>query len=197
MFYIMPEDISKTDAAISEINAKLFATATMLLKNIAVSIANTTLKNKAELDFEDVAGGLKSVKDATAKQKKLKKEIDGLLPLRKGIDGIRAEIKKLSDTFSVILIVDELDRRLPEYAIKVLERLHHVCNALPVVQIAAYSGRVLANAVSQAHGGQGADETYIPAALSKTHYALQYGDSSYGTDARNRRTGGGKNAEIE
>ena len=67
------EDISKTDAAINEINAKLFATATMLLKNIAVSIANTTLKNKTGLDFEDVAGDLKSVKDATAKQKKLKK----------------------------------------------------------------------------------------------------------------------------
>ena len=101
------EDISKTDAAINEINAKLFATAAMLLKNIAVSIANTTLKNKAGLDFEDVAGDLKSVKDATAKQKKLKKDIDGLLPLRKGIDGIRAGIKTLSDTFSVILIVDE------------------------------------------------------------------------------------------
>ena len=41
------EDISKTDAAISEINAKLFATAAMLLKNIAVSIANTMLKKQS------------------------------------------------------------------------------------------------------------------------------------------------------
>ena len=162
------EDISKTDAAINEINAKLFATAAMLLKNIAVSIANTTLKNKAGLDFEDVAGDLKSVKDATVKQKKLKKEIDGLFPLRKGIDEIRAEIKKLSDTFSVILIVDELDRCLPEYAIKVLERLHHVCNALPVIQIAAYSGRALANAVSQVYGGQSPDE------VSQKAFAAHY-----------------------
>ena len=156
MFYITPEDISKTDAAISEINAKLFVTAAMLLKN------------KAGLDFEDVAGDLKSVKDATAKQKKLKKEIDCLLPLRKGIDGIRAGIKTLSDTFSVILIVDELDRCLPEYEIKVLERLHHVCNALPMVKIAAYSGRALANAVSQVYGGQSPDET------SKKAFAAHY-----------------------
>ena len=117
-----------------------------------------TLKNKTGLDFEDVAGDFKSVKDATAKQKKLKKEIDG----------IRAEIKTLSDTFSVILIVDELDRCLPEYAIKVLERLHHVCNALPVVQIAAYSGRALANAVSQVYGGQSPDDA------SKKAFAAHY-----------------------
>ena len=146
------EDISKTDAAISEINAKLFATAAMLLKNIAVSIANTTLKNKTGLDFEDVVSDLKSVKDATAKQKKLKKEIEGLLPLRKGIDGIRAEIKKLSDTFSVILIVDELDRCLPEYAIKVLERLHHVCNGMKIIQIIAIDKSKIAFSICKVFG---------------------------------------------
>lgn len=33
--------------------------------------------------------------------------------------------------------MDELDRCLPEYAIKVLERLHHVCNGMKIIQIIA------------------------------------------------------------
>ena len=174
---------SAVDEMIKEVSASLID----LVSGIAYGVAKIDIKESIKRKkgfFTRIKKGTEISAD----------EINTMLPLKNALSVVRENIKKLSDTFSVILIVDELDRCLPEYAIKVLERLHHVCNALPVVQIAAYSGRALANAISQVYGGQSPDDAYIPAALSKTHYALQYGDSSYGTDERNRRTGGGKNA---
>lgn len=37
---------------------------------------------------------------------------------------------KLSQDYTLIFIVDELDRCIPEYAIKVLERLHHIADGV-------------------------------------------------------------------
>lgn len=81
-----------------------------------------------------------------------------MLPLENALKQIKDVITKLSKELHIILIVDELDRCLPEYAIKVLERLHHVCNELTVIQIIAYSGKALANSVSQTYGGNISDE---------------------------------------
>ena len=36
------------------------------------------------------------------------------------------QLSKLSNEYTLVILVDELDRCLPEYAIKVLERLHHL-----------------------------------------------------------------------
>ena len=65
---------------------------------------------------------------------------------------VRDNLKKLSEKFHIILIVDELDRCLPEYAIKVLERLHHICNEIPVIQILAINKKSLADSISKVYG---------------------------------------------
>ena len=53
----------------------------------------------------------------------------------------------------MILVVDELDRCLPEYAIKVLERLHHVFSGIANVQIIlAIDKQQLENTVTQIYG---------------------------------------------
>ena len=33
---------------------------------------------------------------------------------------------ELAETHTLVIVVDELDRCLPDYAIKILERLHHL-----------------------------------------------------------------------
>ena len=65
---------------------------------------------------------------------------------------IKSIIQKLSEKFHIILIVDELDRCLPEYAIKILERLHHVCDGIPVIQVLAINKRHLADCISSVFG---------------------------------------------
>ena len=80
------------------------------------------------------------------------KEINTLVPLQHTLQEVRNNLKKLSEKFHIILIVDELDRCLPEYAIKVLERLHHICNEMPVIQILAINKKCLADSISKVYG---------------------------------------------
>ena len=51
----------------------------------------------------------------------------------------KKDLKKVFDYFkkdqTVVIIVDELDRCLPSYAIKVLERIHHIFNELENVVV--------------------------------------------------------------
>ena len=61
-------------------------------------------------------------------------------------------LNDISKKYKIILIVDELDRCLPEYAIKVLERLHHVCNEMLVFQIIAINKRDLSFGIAKVFG---------------------------------------------
>ena len=148
---------SAVDEMIKDVSASLLDLVSGIVYGVAKIDIKESIKRKKGF-FKRIRKGAEISAD----------DVNTMLPLKNALSVVRENIKKLSDTFSVILIVDELDRCLPEYAIKVLERLHHVCNALPVVQIAAYSGRALANAVSQVYGGQSPDET------SKKAFAAHY-----------------------
>ncbi|KHM49355.1 hypothetical protein NZ47_12940, partial [Anaerovibrio lipolyticus] len=53
-------------------------------------------------------------------------DFDKSSDLRKSIAIIRAILKKISEEKQLVLIVDEIDRCLPSYQIKVLERIHHI-----------------------------------------------------------------------
>ena len=56
----------------------------------------------------------------------------GLSPI---VERVRSAIAAVSETVTIIFVVDELDRCLPEYSIKVLERLHHVFNDIDNLQL--------------------------------------------------------------
>ena len=57
------------------------------------------------------------------------------LPFQKAMELLREQIVFLSQEHTVIFLVDELDRCLPEYAIRVLERLHHLFEDINNVQL--------------------------------------------------------------
>ena len=48
---------------------------------------------------------------------------------------LREEIEAIASERTVIFVVDELDRCIPEYQIKVLERLHHIFNNIDNMQV--------------------------------------------------------------
>lgn len=63
------------------------------------------------------------------------------------------ELKKIAKDQTVVIIVDELDRCLPTYAIKVLERIHHIFNGLEnVVVIIAMEKKQIENSLHQIYG---------------------------------------------
>ena len=87
------------------------------------------------------------------KSKALPRDFDTMLPLKDAIEGVREKLTLLKENFSgILIIVDEVDRCLPEYSIKVLERLHHVCYGIPVVQLIALNKDELAASISRAFG---------------------------------------------
>jgi hypothetical protein len=66
-----------------------------------------------------------------SRKKKLSKDVasqilDSNHYLNKLMKELKSGIEKQSKDVTIVVVVDELDRCLPEYAIKVLERLHHI-----------------------------------------------------------------------
>ncbi len=80
------------------------------------------------------------------------KDINKFSSLQNILQVVRENITKLSKKFHIVLVVDELDRCLPEYAIKVLERIHHICSEMPVIQIIAINKQNLADSIAKVFG---------------------------------------------
>ena len=78
---------------------------------------------------------------------------DNLFSFRKQLRKLQEEIKKLSEDQTILVIVDELDRCLPTYTIKVLERLHHLFTGIENTQvIIAVDKDQLAHSIRQIYG---------------------------------------------
>lgn len=54
---------------------------------------------------------------------------------------------EISGTYKPVLVIDVLDFCLLEYAIKVLEQVHHICNGISIVQIIAIDKSHLADSI--------------------------------------------------
>lgn len=53
-------------------------------------------------------------------------DYDEYFALKNSIEKLNEVLKDLAENYTIVFLVDELDRCMPEYAIKVLERLHHL-----------------------------------------------------------------------
>lgn len=133
------------EAAIDE----LLRQASADLLTLVSGIVKEVTKIDAEKIIKRKNGFFRRIKENT---KLSAKDINTLLPLQYTSQEVRNNFIKLSKELHIILIVDELDRCRPEYAIKVLERLHHVCNGIPIIQILAINKSVLADSISTVFG---------------------------------------------
>ena len=73
--------------------------------------------------------------------------------LKKNLSIIQELLKKIGEKKPVILMIDELDRCLPAYQIKVLERIHHVVNESNNVVVYALNPNQLSETIKQIYGG--------------------------------------------
>lgn len=79
--------------------------------------------------------------------------IDPWPGFRKALEKTREEIKEIAKEKTVVIVVDELDRCLPAYSIKVLERLHHIFEGLDnVIVIVAMDKSQMEKSIKEIFG---------------------------------------------
>lgn len=121
-------------------------------------IAGIYLENRIGvnlIEWIDDIGEIKEEKERTLY------EFNKMFNFSQTIEKVRKNLQEIAKERTIVLIVDELDRCVPRYAIKVLERLHHIFYGLDnVVVIMAIDRVQLEHSVEEMFGVR-RDETSI------------------------------------
>ena len=132
--------------------------------NFFADVISTILTNKFGIGFDSI---LKSGKDTIAKDQypNLSTTFDKNQNLKEALKSVREHLLQLKNVLSekdatyanIVIVVDELDRCLPEYAIKVMQRLHHICfdtvsDKYTFIQLAAINKSELLGSIAKTFG---------------------------------------------
>lgn len=104
-----------------------------LAKPVLNKIATDFVKNKIGVDLTEVITHVTNYKSFLGKIKQHRatsRSFDEFYSFKKAIGQAQEDFRKLAENHTLVVVVDELDRCLPNYAIKVLERLHHLFSGL-------------------------------------------------------------------
>lgn len=128
------------------------------VKDVLKAIVGELTKNKIGINLVEVANGILEEYD---EEKEQNKQFDSLYGFRKALEATRAGIQEIAEYKTVVIVVDELDRCLPTYSIKVLERLHHIFNGLDnVIVIVSMDKSQLEHSINSIYGKINVD-TYL------------------------------------
>ena len=124
--------------------------------------ANSLVKQKTGIDIKKWFAFWKTAKEENQHAVAEAHNFDTYFEFKKKLAELKRTIGSLSNDQTVIFVVDELDRCLPEYVIKVLERLHHIFDDIPNLQVVlSVDKRQLENTVSQIYGSGTNVDTYL------------------------------------
>lgn len=105
-----------------------------------------------------MADGIKGKQD---EMEDAENDFDEMFNFSQTIEQVRKKLQEIAAERTIVLFVDELDRCIPQYAIKVLERLHHIFYGLDnVVVIMAIDRKQLEHSVEEMFGAR-KDESSI------------------------------------
>ena len=118
-----------------------------------LSLGNAVVKEKTGMDFQKAYETVLKGKNDGAEAYEKIHEYDVYFGFNKVMDELIVLLQELAEKYTVVIIVDELDRCLPEYAIKILERLHHLTeNNNNTIMIIAVDKKQLMSSVKQIFG---------------------------------------------
>lgn len=106
------------------------------------------------LDIKAAVNHINSIRSITKENQIKIEDVNNKLPIEFLIEQVQKELSTLMafENRGIVLMVDELDRCLPDYAIKVLERLHHFCDNTRIVQILAINKKEMSGSIAKAFG---------------------------------------------
>lgn len=148
---------------------KVLRTASGVLKNIMTDLA----KNKIGVDIVGIA---EEANSETNNMQREAESYDQYLVFKEALENARKNLNTLAKQYSLVIVVDELDRCIPGYAIKVLERLHHLfSNAQNTTVILAVDKVQLEETVKKTFGRETDVDTYLKKFIS-FQIELDYGN---------------------
>lgn len=135
-------------------------------KNTLEEVAGEFIKNKIGVNLVEI---VKDINKNGRKRIARKETFDSQFSFKKTLEITRKQLQRLAKKKTIIVIVDELDRCLPEYSMKVLERLHHLFDEIgSIIVIIAIDSKQLENSVKQIYGKETDVEKYLRKFISFT-----------------------------
>lgn len=123
-----------------------------LAKEKFKEIAGLYIENKIGIDLISLAD---KTKENKGKIEDAEREFDKMFNFSQTIEKVKKKLQEIAEERTIVLFVDELDRCIPQYAIKVLERLHHIFYGLEnVVVIMAIDRKQLEHSVEEMFGAR-------------------------------------------
>ena len=159
---VMLDAIKENENLLSE---KASATIRGFLKIIGNGLlikASSFVEEKTGINVEEIWKFLQEGNQETAKEIANNHAYDINFLFRQVLNRFRETVVSMAQGKTIIFVVDELDRCLPEYSIKVLERLHHIFDEINNVQvILSIDKHQLAHTVKQIYGVNTNVERYL------------------------------------
>lgn len=124
-----------------------------------LSISSNALEVATGINIDGIYSVIKSgIESGKDKYDELQK-FDGYFELRKTLKKLQNVLDEIGEQYKLVFLVDELDRCMPEYSIKALERLHHLTeNSKNIISIMAIDKSQLQTSICHIFGFKDADE---------------------------------------
>ena len=146
----MIASIQKDNVIVSEnIDNTLKASGKVAIEKLK-EIAGILIENRIGVNFISIAENIDKQKE---EDQEAVFKFDKMFNFSQTIEEVRKNLQKVAEERTIVLVVDELDRCIPQYAIKVLERLHHIFYGIEnVVVIMAIDRTKLEHSVEEMFG---------------------------------------------
>lgn len=146
----MLASIKKDEAFLNEDADNIVKAGYQFAKEKFKEIAGLYIENKIGINLISWEDELKDNKD---KIESAEWEFDQMFNFSQTIEKVRKKLQEIAEERTIVLFVDELDRCIPQYAIKVLERLHHIFYGLDnVIVVMAIDRKQLEHSVEEMFG---------------------------------------------
>lgn len=120
------------------------------IKEKLTEIAGLYIENRIGINIVNWATDIKNIKENNRDSEFF---FDNMLNFNQTIEMVRDKLKEIAIERTIVIMVDELDRCIPQYAIKVLERIHHIFSGLEnIIVIMAIDRKQLEHSVEEMFG---------------------------------------------
>ena len=120
------------------------------IKETASEYIGTLLKNRLGFNTINIVDNLDK---HIQKRQEATFAFDNIFALKKALNSVRDALAELAENKTILFIVDELDRCLPEYSIRVLENIHHIFSGIDnFITLLAIDRNELTQVIKTAYG---------------------------------------------